>query len=159
MGPTLPGKGTITFFLRKKEKKKKWVAASVLTATGDFTLPQLHSMDSSRQPRPRWRPTEEQQQVLKEMLRLNGGRAITWEEALQVAPPLQWFGAIEPRNVYYWFQNHRQKMTRQGTIATKTEAPTRPISQSKEEEVAPCQPVQETLPLFPLKAGDLNKDL
>ena len=116
-------------------------------------------MDSSRQPRPKWRPTEEQRQVLKEMLRLNGGRAITWEEALQVAPPLQWFGAIEPRNVYYWFQNHRQKMMRQGTIVAKTEAPTRPISQSKGEEVVLCQPVQETLPLFPLEAGDLNKDL
>ena len=83
---------------------KKVVAFGlIVTSTINFTLTQLHSMDSSRQPRPRWRPAEVQVQVLKEIFRINGGRAITWEEALQVAPLLQWFGAIEPRNVYYWF--------------------------------------------------------
>ena len=139
--------------------KKVAAFGLIVTSTINFTLTQLHSMDSSRQPRPRWRPAEGQVQVLKEMFRINGGRAITWEEALQVAPLLQWFGAIEPRNVYYWFQNYKQKMTRQGTIATKTEAPTRSVCQSTGEDAASYQPVQETLPLFPLEAGDLNKDL
>lgn len=79
-----------------------------------FCLPALQTM---QQPAPstRWCPTPEQLMILEEMYR-TGIRTPNAAQIRQITAHLSYYGKIEGKNVFYWFQNHkardRQKMRR-----------------------------------------------
>ncbi|XP_059655385.1 WUSCHEL-related homeobox 6-like isoform X2 [Cornus florida] len=56
----------------------------------------------------RWNPTPEQLHALDEMYRW-GIRTPTPEQIQQIAAKLRFFGKIEGKNVFYWFQNHKAR--------------------------------------------------
>lgn len=64
----------------------------------------------------RWSPTPEQLHALEEIYQ-SGTRTPSTNQIQQIALKLGWFGRIEGKNVFYWFQNHkareRQKHRRQ----------------------------------------------
>ncbi|XWS28911.1 hypothetical protein CRYUN_Cryun25bG0112400 [Craigia yunnanensis] len=66
----------------------------------------------------RWCPTPEQLMILEEMYR-SGIRTPNSSQIEQITSHLSFYGKIEGKNVFYWFQNHkardRQKLRRQLT--------------------------------------------
>ena len=63
----------------------------------------------------RWCPTPEQLMILEEMYR-SGTRTPNASQIQQITAHLSFYGKIEGKNVFYWFQNHkardRQKLRR-----------------------------------------------
>ncbi|GAV71391.1 Homeobox domain-containing protein [Cephalotus follicularis] len=63
----------------------------------------------------RWCPTPEQLMILEEMYR-SGIRTPNASQIQQITAHLSYYGRIEGKNVFYWFQNHkardRQKLRR-----------------------------------------------
>lgn len=63
----------------------------------------------------RWCPTPEQLMILEEMYR-SGVRTPNASQIQHITAHLSYFGKIEGKNVFYWFQNHkareRQKLRR-----------------------------------------------
>ncbi|XP_062017948.1 WUSCHEL-related homeobox 3-like [Rosa rugosa] len=63
----------------------------------------------------RWCPTPEQLMILEEMYRA-GVRTPNASQIQQITAQLSFYGKIEGKNVFYWFQNHkardRQKLRR-----------------------------------------------
>ncbi|XP_058111003.1 WUSCHEL-related homeobox 3B [Magnolia sinica] len=63
----------------------------------------------------RWCPTPEQLMILEEMYR-GGIRTPNASQIQQITSHLSFYGKIEGKNVFYWFQNHkardRQKLRR-----------------------------------------------
>lgn len=80
-------------------------------------------------PSTRWCPTPEQLMILEEMYR-SGVRTPNAAEIQQITAHLAYYGRIEGKNVFYWFQNHkareRQKQKRAAllTLSTTTTAST-----------------------------------
>ncbi|KAH0470646.1 hypothetical protein IEQ34_000369 [Dendrobium chrysotoxum] len=66
-------------------------------------------------PSTRWCPTPEQLMILEEMYR-SGVRTPNASQIQQITSHLSFYGKIEGKNVFYWFQNHkardRQKLRR-----------------------------------------------
>nr|BAJ14111.1 PRESSED FLOWER a [Juncus wallichianus] len=66
-------------------------------------------------PSTRWCPTPEQVMILEEMYR-SGMRTPNAAQIQQITAHLAFYGKIEGKNVFYWFQNHkareRQKLRR-----------------------------------------------
>ncbi|KAJ4772190.1 WUSCHEL-related homeobox 3B [Rhynchospora pubera] len=66
-------------------------------------------------PSTRWCPTPEQVMILEEMYR-SGVRTPNAAQIQQITAHLSFYGKIEGKNVFYWFQNHkareRQKLRR-----------------------------------------------
>ncbi|XWS53212.1 hypothetical protein CRYUN_Cryun11dG0138500 [Craigia yunnanensis] len=66
----------------------------------------------------RWCPTPEQLMILEEMYR-SGIRTPNASKIQQITSHLSFYGKIEGKNVFYWFQNHkareRQKLRRKLT--------------------------------------------
>ncbi|XP_078429808.1 WUSCHEL-related homeobox 3A-like [Wolffia australiana] len=66
-------------------------------------------------PSTRWCPTPEQLMILEEMYR-SGVRTPNHSQIQQITAHLSYYGKIEGKNVFYWFQNHkardRQKLRR-----------------------------------------------
>ncbi|KAK8961583.1 WUSCHEL-related homeobox 3A [Platanthera guangdongensis] len=66
-------------------------------------------------PSTRWCPTPEQLMILEEMYR-TGVRTPNASQIQQITSHLSYYGKIEGKNVFYWFQNHkareRQKLRR-----------------------------------------------
>ncbi|KAI0498241.1 hypothetical protein KFK09_021482 [Dendrobium nobile] len=69
-------------------------------------------------PSTRWCPTPEQLMILEEMYR-TGVRTPNASQIQQITSHLSYYGKIEGKNVFYWFQNHkareRQKLRRRLT--------------------------------------------
>lgn len=69
-------------------------------------------------PSTRWCPTPEQLMILEEMYR-TGVRTPNASQIQQITTHLSYYGKIEGKNVFYWFQNHkareRQKLRRRIT--------------------------------------------
>lgn len=63
----------------------------------------------------RWCPTPEQLMILEEMYR-GGVRTPNASQIQKITAHLSFYGRIEGKNVFYWFQNHkareRQKLRR-----------------------------------------------
>ncbi|KAE8732889.1 WUSCHEL-related homeobox 5 [Hibiscus syriacus] len=108
----------------------------------------------------RWNPTTEQVKVLTELFR-SGLRTPSTDQIQKISTQLSFYGKIESKNVFYWFQNHkaRERQKRRkvsvdendniNNINTK-------ISSSKRffevKEYQSDQRVIETLQLFPLNS-------
>ena len=59
-------------------------------------------------PSTRWCPTPEQLMILEEMYR-SGVRTPNAAEIQQITAHLAYYGRIEGKNVFYWFQNHKAR--------------------------------------------------
>lgn len=74
-------------------------------------------------PSTRWCPTPEQLMILEEMYR-SGVRTPNAAEIQQITAHLAYYGRIEGKNVFYWFQNHkareRQKQKRAALLTLST---------------------------------------
>lgn len=70
----------------------------------------------------RWTPTSEQVKVLTELFR-SGLRTPSTDQIQRISTQLSFYGKIESKNVFYWFQNHkareRQKRRRVSTTDDK----------------------------------------
>ncbi|CAI9773996.1 unnamed protein product [Fraxinus pennsylvanica] len=108
----------------------------------------------------RWNPTTEQVKVLTDLFR-SGLRTPSTDQIQKISSQLSFYGKIESKNVFYWFQNHkareRQKRRRvlvdepnefhhqEKLSSTKYVAELNQFSSEPEREL-------ETLQLFPLNS-------
>ncbi|MED6218963.1 wuschel- homeobox [Stylosanthes scabra] len=56
----------------------------------------------------RWNPTAEQVEVLSSLFR-SGLRTPTTDQIQRISNHLSFYGKIESKNVFYWFQNHKAR--------------------------------------------------
>ncbi|KAJ7959706.1 WUSCHEL-related homeobox protein [Quillaja saponaria] len=56
----------------------------------------------------RWNPTSEQVKVLTELFR-SGLRTPSTDQIQKISTQLSFYGKIESKNVFYWFQNHKAR--------------------------------------------------
>ncbi|GLT89148.1 hypothetical protein SLE2022_071460 [Rubroshorea leprosula] len=112
----------------------------------------------------RWNPTTEQVKVLTELFR-SGLRTPSTDEIQKISTQLSFYGKIESKNVFYWFQNHkaRERQKRRKVSVDENDPVFRredKFSASKRffevNQVTHDQPerVIETLQLFPLNSLD-----
>ncbi|XP_077236847.1 WUSCHEL-related homeobox 5-like [Tasmannia lanceolata] len=100
----------------------------------------------------RWNPTTEQVKVLTDLFR-SGLRTPTTDQIQKISSQLSFYGKIESKNVFYWFQNHkareRQKRRRisveEPDLYAKLDCTEVDIIVEPEREI-------ETLQLFPLNS-------
>ncbi|KAG8380797.1 hypothetical protein BUALT_Bualt06G0053900 [Buddleja alternifolia] len=111
----------------------------------------------------RWNPTSEQVKVLTELFR-SGLRTPSTDQIQKISSQLSFYGKIESKNVFYWFQNHkareRQKRRRvlvdEGNDIVHLNDNTTKLSSTKYfaeiNQVSEPERVIETLQLFPLNS-------
>ena len=56
----------------------------------------------------RWNPTTEQVKLLTDLFR-SGVRTPSTDEIQNISTRLSFYGKIESKNVFYWFQNHKAR--------------------------------------------------
>ncbi|GMN41339.1 hypothetical protein TIFTF001_010561 [Ficus carica] len=56
----------------------------------------------------RWNPTSEQVKVLTDLFR-SGLRTPSTDQIQKISTQLSFYGKIESKNVFYWFQNHKAR--------------------------------------------------
>jgi hypothetical protein len=56
----------------------------------------------------RWNPTTEQVKLLTDLFR-SGLRTPSTDEIQNISTQLSFYGKIESKNVFYWFQNHKAR--------------------------------------------------
>lgn len=56
----------------------------------------------------RWNPTSEQVKVLTELFK-SGLRTPSTDQIQKISSQLSFYGKIESKNVFYWFQNHKAR--------------------------------------------------
>lgn len=56
----------------------------------------------------RWNPTTEQVKVLTDLFR-SGLRTPSTDQIQKISSHLSFYGKIESKNVFYWFQNHKAR--------------------------------------------------
>lgn len=56
----------------------------------------------------RWNPTTEQVKVLTDLFR-SGLRTPSTDQIQNISNQLSFYGKIESKNVFYWFQNHKAR--------------------------------------------------
>nr|ASV45875.1 WUSCHEL-related homeobox 5 [Broussonetia papyrifera] len=56
----------------------------------------------------RWNPTSEQVKVLTDLFR-SGLRTPSTDQIQKISAQLSFYGKIESKNVFYWFQNHKAR--------------------------------------------------
>ncbi|XVE69368.1 hypothetical protein DITRI_Ditri09bG0146600 [Diplodiscus trichospermus] len=122
----------------------------------------------------RWNPTSEQVKVLTELFR-SGLRTPSTDQIQKISTQLSFYGKIESKNVFYWFQNHkareRQKRRKvsidENDFIFSTDNNKKKISSPKRffevdhhevKEYQNDQRVIETLQLFPVNAFDESDD-
>ncbi|XVE99713.1 hypothetical protein REPUB_Repub03eG0224500 [Reevesia pubescens] len=114
----------------------------------------------------RWNPTAEQVKVLTELFR-SGLRTPSTDQIQKISTQLSFYGKIESKNVFYWFQNHkaRERQKRRKVSFDENDhhfisrdSNNNKISSSKRffevKEYQSDQRVIETLQLFPLNSFD-----
>ncbi|KAK4778166.1 hypothetical protein SAY87_018353 [Trapa incisa] len=113
----------------------------------------------------RWNPTTEQVKVLTDLFRA-GLRTPSTDQIQKISSQLSFYGKIESKNVFYWFQNHkareRQKRRRVSvdnkdtTIHREEKIPSPPTKHFAEVNhvIEPAERVIQTLQLFPLNSFD-----
>ncbi|ERN09718.1 hypothetical protein AMTR_s00029p00225270 [Amborella trichopoda] len=97
----------------------------------------------------RWNPTTEQVRVLTDLFRA-GLRTPTAEQIQRISSQLSFYGKIESKNVFYWFQNHkaRERQKRRRVSVEKQQPVHR---EEKQQLMAACM-----FPSFPCKQKKLQ---
>ncbi|CAN1746539.1 WUSCHEL-related homeobox 5 [Linum perenne] len=114
----------------------------------------------------RWNPTAEQVKVLTDLFR-SGLRTPSTDQIQKISSQLSFYGKIESKNVFYWFQNHKAR-ERQKRRRVSVDENTHIVSFNKfldfsesnrhhEEEAAVGERVMETLQLFPITSFQENR--
>ncbi|XP_062020841.1 protein WUSCHEL-like [Rosa rugosa] len=67
--------------------------------------PNMHCKQSNT----RWLPTTDQIRILNELYDDKGVKSPTVEQVQRITLQLKWYGQIENKNVFYWFQNQRAR--------------------------------------------------
>ncbi|KAH6827349.1 WUSCHEL related homeobox 5 [Perilla frutescens var. hirtella] len=101
----------------------------------------------------RWNPTTEQVKVLTELFR-SGLRTPSTDQIQKISAELSFYGKIESKNVFYWFQNHKAR-ERQKRRRVLVDEPTHHINHHTTKqinEISEAERVIETLQLFPLNS-------
>ncbi|CAN1257074.1 WUSCHEL-related homeobox 5 [Linum perenne] len=95
----------------------------------------------------RWNPTAEQVKVLTDLFR-SGLRTPSTDQIQKISSQLSFYGKIESKNVFYWFQNHkaRERQKRRRVSVDENDVV---VNRRHEEEAAVGERVMETLQLFP----------
>ncbi|KAG6670225.1 WUSCHEL-related homeobox 5-like [Carya illinoinensis] len=109
----------------------------------------------------RWNPTAEQVKVLTDLFR-SGLRTPSTDQIQKISTQLSFYGKIESKNVFYWFQNHkareRQKRRRVSIDEKDLILQDEKISSAKHftdmNRYSEPERVIETLQLFPLNSFD-----
>ncbi|CAH2054085.1 unnamed protein product [Thlaspi arvense] len=121
----------------------------------------------------RWNPTVEQLKVLTDLFRA-GLRTPTTDQIQKISTELSFYGKIESKNVFYWFQNHKaRERQKRRKISTgfdhrhqendhishhhhhhHRQSSTRDVFEINEEEE---DNVVETLQLFPVNSFEDSK--
>ncbi|XP_008233726.1 PREDICTED: WUSCHEL-related homeobox 7 [Prunus mume] len=107
----------------------------------------------------RWNPTTEQVKVLTDLFR-SGLRTPSTDQIQKISSQLSFYGKIESKNVFYWFQNHKareRQKRRKVSIDDKdfTRRDQDKISSPKQlNQVSEPARVIETLQLFPVNSYD-----
>ncbi|KDP44818.1 hypothetical protein JCGZ_01318 [Jatropha curcas] len=109
----------------------------------------------------RWNPTSEQVKVLTDLFR-SGLRTPSTDQIQKISSQLSFYGKIESKNVFYWFQNHkareRQKRRRvsvdenKDTIRREDNPSSSARYFTEISQVTEPERVLETLQLFPLNS-------
>ncbi|KAL2539899.1 WUSCHEL-related homeobox 5 [Abeliophyllum distichum] len=107
----------------------------------------------------RWNPTTEQVKVLTDLFR-SGLRTPSTDQIQKISSQLSFYGKIESKNVFYWFQNHKAR-ERQKRRRVLVDEPNEYHHQDKLSstkylaelnQVTEPERVLETLQLFPLNS-------
>ncbi|KAK7300570.1 hypothetical protein RJT34_11417 [Clitoria ternatea] len=109
----------------------------------------------------RWNPTTEQLQLLTQLFK-SGLRTPTIDQIQNISSQLSFYGKIQTKNVFYWFQNHkarerqkRRKLCVNHIIPTQNSINnTSTQSIGEMYQVSEPDSVVETLQLFPLNSSD-----
>ncbi|KAF7830980.1 WUSCHEL-related homeobox 5 [Senna tora] len=108
----------------------------------------------------RWNPTSEQVKLLTHLFK-SGLRTPTTDQIQNISSQLSFYGKIESKNVFYWFQNHKARerhKRRKISFHHKddddlTNIPRRSSRNFAEmNHVSEPERVMETLQLFPLNS-------
>ncbi|CAN1257073.1 WUSCHEL-related homeobox 5 [Linum perenne] len=103
----------------------------------------------------RWNPTAEQVKVLTDLFR-SGLRTPSTDQIQKISSQLSFYGKIESKNVFYWFQNHkaRERQKRRRVSVDENDVV---VNRRHEEEAAVGERVMETLQLFPITSFQENR--
>nr|AHL29316.1 WOX5b [Populus tomentosa] len=110
----------------------------------------------------RWNPTTEQVKLLTDLFR-SGLRTPSTDEIQNISTQLSFYGKIESKNVFYWFQNHkaRERQKRRRVSVDEKDAMIRRDDRfssaryfTEINHVNEPERVIETLQLFPLNSFD-----
>ncbi|KAL1825188.1 hypothetical protein ACET3Z_011966 [Daucus carota] len=115
----------------------------------------------------RWNPTSEQVKVLTDLFR-SGLRTPSTDQIQKISTQLSFYGKIENKNVFYWFQNHkareRQKRRRVYNVSDPADdeiihckdkvSSIKQFGERKQVVSEEPERVIETLQLFPLNSFD-----
>lgn len=107
----------------------------------------------------RWKPTVEQLQILKDLYYNQMIRRPSTEEIERISLRLRQLGKIEGKNVFYWFQNqrNRERHPRKRPVTAIIAPPGLPDFHSNAAKRS--KPPPQTLPLFPMHGdGDGDSD-
>ncbi|CAK9149264.1 unnamed protein product [Ilex paraguariensis] len=107
----------------------------------------------------RWNPTTEQVKVLTDLFR-SGLRTPSTDQIQKISSQLSFYGKIESKNVFYWFQNHkaRERQKRRRVLVDERNEIHREdkVATAKHfgeiNQVSEPERVVETLQLFPLNS-------
>ncbi|CAH1438715.1 unnamed protein product [Lactuca virosa] len=106
----------------------------------------------------RWNPTNEQVKVLTDLFR-SGLRTPSTDQIQKISSQLSFYGKIESKNVFYWFQNHkareRQKRRR---VYVEYDQNDHNVAKQHFAEVTDTERVIETLQLFPVNSRAFTND-
>ncbi|XP_010464829.1 PREDICTED: WUSCHEL-related homeobox 5 [Camelina sativa] len=106
----------------------------------------------------RWNPTVEQLKILTDLFRA-GLRTPTTDQIQKISTELSFYGKIESKNVFYWFQNHKaRERQKRRKISIDFDhqhhhyhqPSSRDVFEINEEECQEEEKVIETLQLFPV---------
>ncbi|XP_058781870.1 WUSCHEL-related homeobox 7-like [Vicia villosa] len=110
----------------------------------------------------RWNPTNEQVKILTELFS-SGLRTPSTDQIQKISTQLSFYGKIESKNVFYWFQNHkaRERQKRRRKVSSSDDDDRRENTTSRNSssqnfaqlyQVSEPKRVIETLELFPLNS-------
>ncbi|KAK4273695.1 hypothetical protein QN277_017038 [Acacia crassicarpa] len=103
----------------------------------------------------RWNPTAEQLKLLSQLF-ASGLRTPSTGQIRKISALLSFYGHVESKNVFYWFQNHKARERRKLTPPSSS-----PMFYSDTDNRVAPEPerVMETLQLFPVGESSEAEEL
>ncbi|PRQ55492.1 putative transcription factor Homobox-WOX family [Rosa chinensis] len=119
------------------------------------SCPNMHCKQSNI----RWLPTTDHIRILKELYDDKGVKSPTVEQVQRITLQLKWYGQIENKNVFYWFQNQRaREKLQKKKLTSDVQVPKQRsglVGGSIMEQKGEDHQEIKTLPLFPMHGEDI----